>query len=134
MEKVIPQVVELLVKNLNPVAVYLFGSAAKGRLGPESDLDFAIFSNETITTEKTESVKENILAKFGVELDLIDFNLAPPPLQAEILRNGIKTFVADEQALATMSMRALRSYQILNEERRPVLDKKLGADGWKRLF
>lgn len=133
-ENLIALVGELLVKRLTPVAVYLFGSAAKGHLGPESDLDFAVFSSQKISSEQRESIKENILAKFGVELDLIDFNAAPPPLQAEILRYGKRVFVSDEQALATMRMRALRSYQMLNDERQPVLDKKLGAEGWKRLF
>lgn len=133
-EVLISQVAALLVEQLSPVALYVFGSVAKGRIGPESDLDLAIFSEKKITFDKQEALKASVLAGFGVQLDLIDFNAAPPTLQAEILRYGRKVFVANDQILTTMIMRALRSYQMLNDERRPILEKRLGADGWKRLF
>lgn len=124
----------LISQRLKPVAIYVFGSVASGRANPESDVDLAIFTSEKITFDQSEDIKELALAKWGIALDLIDFVEAPPTLQAEIIRNGKKLLVQNENDLATLIMRALRSYQMLNEEREPILKKRLGAEGWKRLF
>lgn len=133
-DKLLKEVADFIFQSLQPVAIYVFGSVAKGRSGPESDLDLAVFIVNELTFEQRETIKESALAKWGIELDLIDFNQAPPTLQAEILRHSKKLLVNDEHSLATMIMRAMRSYQMLNEEREPTLQKRLGAEGWKRLF
>jgi predicted nucleotidyltransferase len=133
-DKMLGELSDYVYKALQPVAIFVFGSVAKGRSGPESDLDLAIFIKNELTFDQRETIKESALSRWGIELDLIDFNRAPPTLQAEILRNSRKLVVSDDQALATMIMRALRSYQMLNEEREPTLEKRLGAEGWKRLF
>ena len=41
-QKNVRQVVDQIVKLANPLRVILFGSAAKGTVGPESDLDFLV--------------------------------------------------------------------------------------------
>ncbi|MFD3006460.1 nucleotidyltransferase domain-containing protein [Thermus tengchongensis] len=41
------EAVRLLVEELNPLGVYLFGSGAQGLLTPENDLDLAILSSRT---------------------------------------------------------------------------------------
>jgi predicted nucleotidyltransferase len=41
-DAVVEQVVERLVKFYRPEKIYLFGSAARGEYGPDSDLDFLV--------------------------------------------------------------------------------------------
>ena len=133
-DKQLVEIARLIGDRLKPLAVYVFGSVATGRVRPDSDLDLAVMSNLIISFDDREALKERILSKFGVSVDLLDFAQSPPPLQAEIMRNGRKIFVWDPTGLATILMTALGRYQKLNEERRPILEKRLGKDGWKRLF
>jgi uncharacterized protein len=41
-EKVQRSIVELVVECLDPDAIYLFGSSAQGRAGPDSDVDLLV--------------------------------------------------------------------------------------------
>ena len=52
-------------RNLKKVKVYLFGSAVKGKLGPGSDIDILIISEELRNPRKRSWVREKILEKIG---------------------------------------------------------------------
>jgi predicted nucleotidyltransferase len=127
-------IAEIIRERTKVVAVYVFGSVAIGRNRPDSDIDIAMIGPHAVDSLSIEELKEKVSTYLQIEVDLIDFVSAPPPLQAEIMRYGKKIRVWDQYQLATIFMNALRCYQKLNEERLPLLEKKLGKDGWKRLF
>lgn len=126
-------VVTMLRERLSPSAAYVFGSMASGRARDDSDLDLAVLVSEPVPVDDLYAVAADLSAQVGRPVDLIDFVTAPPPLQAEILRNGTLLFVDDEHQRATIVMLALGKYQRLNEEREPILKARLGEAGWKRL-
>ncbi len=77
----------------------LFGSAAKGRLREDSDIDIAIrFSSEPDIMELGE-ISSLIESVVGRAVHVIDIAKAPPPLQYEIFKEGIPIFVRDESKL-----------------------------------
>lgn len=126
--------VQKLTAALSPAAIYLFGSAAKGTLRDDSDIDVAVVLAERVPPVALYDLATSLGALLGRPVDLVDFTSAPETLQAEILRHGRLLARADRDVHATAVMRALSRYQRLNEERRPILDARLGKDGWKRLY
>ena len=50
LNKNVKQVVDQIVRLVTPVRIILFGSAAKGQTGPDSDLDFLIVVQENCHT------------------------------------------------------------------------------------
>ena len=47
LEQLLPEIVRRLREALSPVAVYLFGSAASGTLGPHSDVDLLVIVDQS---------------------------------------------------------------------------------------
>jgi len=46
-EKEIQNILQQLIKKYKPEKIILFGSAAKGKFGPDSDLDFLLIKGKT---------------------------------------------------------------------------------------
>ncbi len=87
----LPDVREYLNKHPKVVFAYLFGSLARGRVSPLSDVDIAIYTVDgaDIVQEKLEMLgKLNELLKTD-EVDLVVLNTAPLPLAARVIKNKI---------------------------------------------
>ncbi|MEP9412400.1 MAG: nucleotidyltransferase domain-containing protein [Candidatus Brocadia sp.] len=87
----LPDVREYLNKHPDVVFAYHFGSLARGRVSPLSDVDIAIYMVEgvEIAMEKLEMLgKLNELLKTD-EVDLVILNTAPLPLAARVIKNKI---------------------------------------------
>ena len=46
---------------MNPFAIYLYGSAVDGGLGPESDLDVLVVVNQALTLHQRQQLAETLL-------------------------------------------------------------------------
>lgn len=73
---------------------YVFGSIAKGKAKPDSDLDIAVQSDKALTTEQHISLIEDLALATGRPIDLIDLKTAGEPLLGEILQ-GIRLIGSD---------------------------------------
>ena len=85
----IPNVKRVLLEDENIIFAYLFGGLAKGDLKPLSDVDIAVYVNDTgnlpeyklkLFDELTEILGTN-------EMDLIMLNTAPVILSGRIVQN-----------------------------------------------
>jgi uncharacterized protein len=107
---------------LCPAAVYLFGSAATGRLRLDSDLDLAILPISGAIMPLVLFETRNLLAeKLESDVDLIDLARATTVFRKEVLRTGVLLFENDLRRRHDFEMYALSDYARLNEERAPVL-------------
>jgi len=68
----------------------LFGSAAKGESGPNSDLDFLVEFTGTATFDAYMNLKELLEAEFGTRIDLVTRRALKPLLRESILREAIQ--------------------------------------------
>jgi len=59
-EKVLAKLVELLKEELNPERIILFGSRAKGKSAPYSDIDLAIEGAPVLSLRELRKLKEKI--------------------------------------------------------------------------
>ena len=68
---VIDQLVERVVALVNPLKIILFGSAARGEMGPDSDLDVLIVMPEGVHRRKTAQYLYREIRGLGVPFDIL---------------------------------------------------------------
>ena len=87
------------------VFVYLFGSAAKGRLRSASDLDLAVFfdaerkgTSRGATAERALDLEGHLETRLGRPVQVVALDHAPPELVQNALGHGRLLFSRDEEA------------------------------------
>jgi predicted nucleotidyltransferase len=117
--------------------VVLFGSTARGRRRPQSDLDVAVRFAPPRPTPPTLDEEVDVegallqLLKPPCELDLVLLNGASPLLQWNVARYGIPLFSTSADTWNTFRIRASRIYEDTAKFRRrqwEVLLQRLGRD------
>ena len=103
---------ELLRCSEAVVCAYLFGSAAKDRLGPLSDVDIGVLLNENDSSDDVLVVLEAELSRClpGRTLDLISLTHAPCHLAYRIIRDGRLLVNKDPAAKEAFEVRAITGY------------------------
>ena len=104
-----------------PAAVYVFGSAATGRIRSDSDLDLAILPSAPISALKLFEARMQLAEIVRRDVDLIDLSSASTVLCKEVLAGGRLLYETDVLRRAEFEMYSLSDYARLNEERAPVL-------------
>jgi predicted nucleotidyltransferase len=105
----------------SPRLIYLFGSAARGELRPDSDFDLAVLTENVFPPADRYRCSQNLGVTLNRDVDLVDLRNAPEALRIQIIRSGIPFHIATEQERAVFEMRAFSDYARLNEERKPVV-------------
>jgi predicted nucleotidyltransferase len=104
-------------------AAYLLGSAAAGRLRPDSDVDIAILpcQGQTIPLLDRLALAAELAAIVGREVDLGFLSTANLVYAKEAVARGRLIFERDHAVTARFAMYALSMYASLQESRREVL-------------
>jgi hypothetical protein len=94
------------IANLNGVkAIYLFGSHAKNKTHPLSDIDICV-----INFDKEESLSEKLNEYSSDNLDISLFSKLPLNIQIRVLREGKALIVKDEEYIKKLKFITLRRY------------------------
>lgn len=104
-----------------PVVVYVFGSVARGRARPDSDVDIAFLAAAPPDPVRVFDVAQDIAGEIGREVDLVDLHRASAVLKAQVVGKGTRVLVSDQTAAGRFEMYALSDYARANEERREPL-------------
>lgn len=94
---------------------YLFRSHALGRAQPHSDIDVAVYIDESLAEEGAFGYRAQLIAEImsGLRSNNIDFlilNQAPPALYYRVLRDGIRVSSRDLAATTTREGYAVSRY------------------------
>lgn len=81
----------------------LFGSAAKGGLRPDSDIDLAVAGDLPLGEEISFQLMGHVAAALGRAVDLLDLSVVSGPVLGEALRGRI--FVKKDPAVLARVMR-----------------------------
>ena len=92
--KLIPELQNYFQRRTDVLFAYLFGSSAKGRITPLSDIDVAVYLSGRDFSETRFDIIGDLMNILGTdEIDLVILNSAPITLQMRIMQN--KRIVAD---------------------------------------
>jgi predicted nucleotidyltransferase len=104
---------EKLASDPNVAAVYLFGSQARGRARPDSDVDLGILyrtaPEETLLSQPF-ALQADLADALRKAVDIVVMNTAPVDLVHRILRDGQILFEADKSRRIAFEVRARNQY------------------------
>lgn len=107
-----------IMKRHNVLVGYLFGSAARGKMGPHSDIDVAVFfdGNEIPKEKQLDKklkISSEITKAFCVQnTDVINLNTATNPvIRYEAVLKGEPLVIKDFSARALLTRQVLRQYE-----------------------
>ncbi|PIX34910.1 MAG: hypothetical protein COZ58_02135 [Candidatus Infernicultor aquiphilus] len=103
----LPQVVDFLKTRQKVVFAYLFGSLARDKVLPLSDIDVAIYLKEGVDLNKEKmNILQDLIDLLGTEeIDLVLLNTAPLTLKARIVEN--KKILVDKEPFLRHSFESL---------------------------
>jgi predicted nucleotidyltransferase len=103
------------------IAIYQFGSQARGTARPASDLDLAVLARGPIPNEQRFSLAQELAVRLHRDVDLLDLHTASTVMRMQVLTTGQCLETRDERAKAEFEMYAYADYARLNEERRELV-------------
>ncbi|EKD57040.1 MAG: nucleotidyltransferase [uncultured bacterium] len=108
--------IKTLFKKYPIVAIYLFGSRVRGKIGPLSDYDLAILLDKKIKKGEYFHLQLAILSElntiFSSDLvDLVVLNKANSILSMKIITEGIVLFTINEFERISFEARVISRYQ-----------------------
>lgn len=106
---------ELFAAEPSVVVVYLFGSQARGDVGPLSDVDVAVLIDQGVPSRETLALRLRLMEAIGRALcvervDVVILNGASYLLQHRVIRDGSVLYYRDELAQVRYEFRVLRDY------------------------
>jgi predicted nucleotidyltransferase len=93
--------------------LYLFGSCASGKNSPKSDVDVALFVDDSVYKNSPLVDLEVAVAlekKLGRDVDVVVMNRVSPIMQHEVLRTGMRLFERSPQRRCLFELRSFKEY------------------------
>jgi predicted nucleotidyltransferase len=124
METSLKKQLSKILKKKKVILAYLFGSQAKGKTGPLSDIDIAISFDESVQANKRFDLRLETMGQLmdlfkTDEIDLVVLNDAPSLLSHRILKEGILIFSDNDKKRLEFEVKAILKYL----DWKPYLDK-----------
>lgn len=110
------------------IALYRFGSQAKGEARPDSDIDLAVLARNPIPAMHRFELAQELATQLHRDVDLVDLRAASTVMRMQVISTGKCLDAPDEQARRKFEMYAYSDYARLNEERREIL-KRISESG-----
>lgn len=111
----------ILVNEIKPDIIYLFGSSAKGTFRPDSDIDLAFLAEKELSDYDVFMVAQEIASKLNIDVDLVDLKKASTVFKAQIVGTGKVIYCNNDLKRMYFEMYTLKDYALLNEEREMIL-------------
>ena len=120
-DSLINRSVDLLIERINPIVVYVFGSAVRNELREDSDIDIAYISDVHLIPYENFMLAQEIADIFKRDVDLVNLKDASTVFKAQVVGKGKKIYCSNENARMHFEMIAFKEYALLNEEREIIM-------------
>lgn len=111
----------------NLIALYRFGSQAKGMARPESDVDLAVLARDPIPALRRFELAQELAAQLHRDVDLVDLRSASTVMRMQVISTGECLDAQDDASRREFEMYTYSDYARLNEERRDILKRISGS-------
>ena len=104
------------------IAVYLFGSVARGDHTAPSDIDFAALAPKPISPKIRWELQQELAVLLHCDVDRIDLRASSTVMRVQVLGSSQLLLDLDPYSRAIFEATALSAYARLNVERRHILE------------
>ena len=107
-------------------SVHLFGSAAVGRMRPDSDIDLAVLrpgGTAPIDPVALFDAAQTVAIELGRDVDLVDLRSVSTVFATQILAHGRRIRTQDEYESDLFTCHTLSEHARLNERRREIVER-----------
>ena len=115
------KIIETIKAHPSVIAIYLFGSHAKGEATPLSDIDIAV-----IMENPTPESEAEIGSLASPQIDVVLFHRLPLHIKHEVFKYGREIFVRDEEKLLEVKLEVMREYLDTARMYRQISSEVLG--------
>ena len=105
------------------VAIYRFGSTARGGERPGSDVDLAVLAKHPLGAARRHEAQDELAQALRRDVDLIDLLSVPTVLRMQVVATGGVIADRDPQQRRSFETYVFADYARLNEERREILER-----------
>jgi hypothetical protein len=115
------KIIETIKAHPNIIAIYLFGSHAKGDATPLSDIDIAVIMENPSSEDEAE-----IGSLASPQIDVVLFHRLPLHIKHEVFRYGREIFVRDEEKLLEIKLKVMSEYLDTSRMYKQISSEVLG--------
>lgn len=108
-------------------ALWLFGSATRGDMQNDSDIDLAVTLPEPLDAQEKWELQIRLGRQLGFDVDLLDFARLPTIMQLQIIETGQLLFAKDPLATEMYNAFVRTEYLDIQRWRQPMI-VQLAAD------
>lgn len=116
-------IIKTITDRLGARLIYVFGSAARGEMTEESDMDIAFLPDGSPDQYEVFVAAQELAGMLNREVDLVNLDRASTVLQAQVVSTGKVIYCKRREKRLIFEMNVLKEYARLNEARRPVIEK-----------
>ncbi len=123
------KLIEVLSRDDQIAAAYLFGSYLNGNLTDESDVDFGILFKfgKSLDFSGFEKLADKLSDIFKRTADIVLLNDASPIICMQVLKYGKKIYEVDSHAVNEFFIKVVTDYADLKIVRRPIEQRILAG-------
>lgn len=118
LEDITARITERFMNDKEVLLLFVFGSAASGRLTDQSDLDIAVLFRGTPEFSDIVRITGELSEITGMEVDLVALNNSSPVLRMQVLKNGRLITCREESVFNDFFVRTVKEYDDLKRIRR----------------
>lgn len=103
------------------LAIYVFGSTARGQASDDSDLDLAVLGTEPVPPTHLYRLARSLESQLGIDVDLVDLLTASTVLKREVIALGRVMHCSDADTVVDFEGRSLAEFGRYLEDFAPLL-------------
>lgn len=122
-EERLEKIKEIILEKFEVSAIILFGSYARNRERPDSDIDIAIKPKVVLNKFELINLQNELEESVNIDIHLINLNTIEEDFRYDILITGKELYVENQVEFIEYKLKAFNDYLELSEDRKIIIDK-----------